>query len=75
VVIEDQDHTHAALNNGDVVGCVSAQKTPMRGRVAEPLGNLTPAGCGCPCSGGQVPHPQRCLVVTQPAGHASAIFF
>jgi LysR family transcriptional regulator (chromosome initiation inhibitor) len=40
VVIDDQDHTHVALKNGDVVGCVSTQKTPMRGCVAEPLGTL-----------------------------------
>ena len=38
VVIDDQDHTHEALKNGDVVGCVSTQTQPMRGCLAEPLG-------------------------------------
>lgn len=40
VVIDDQDHTHEALKNGDVVGCVSTQQQPMRGCLAEPLGVL-----------------------------------
>jgi len=40
VVIDDQDHTHDALKNGDVVGCVSTQQQPMRGCLAEPLGVL-----------------------------------
>ena len=38
VVIDDQDHTHESLKNGDVVGCVSTQKQAMRGCLAEPLG-------------------------------------
>jgi LysR family transcriptional regulator (chromosome initiation inhibitor) len=38
VVIDDQDHTHESLKNGDVVGCVSTQAQPMRGCLAENLG-------------------------------------
>lgn len=38
IVIDDQDHTHEALKNGDVVGCVSTQPRAMRGCLAEPLG-------------------------------------
>jgi LysR family transcriptional regulator (chromosome initiation inhibitor) len=38
IVIDDQDHTHDALKNGDVVGCVTTLARPMRGCVAEPLG-------------------------------------
>lgn len=38
VVIDDQDHTHEALKNGDVMGCVSTLVQPMRGCLAEPLG-------------------------------------
>lgn len=38
VVIDDQDHTHDALKNGDVVGCVTTLAHAMRGCVAEPLG-------------------------------------
>jgi LysR family transcriptional regulator (chromosome initiation inhibitor) len=38
VVVDDQDHTHDALNNGDVTGCVTTLAQPMRGCVAEPLG-------------------------------------
>jgi LysR family transcriptional regulator (chromosome initiation inhibitor) len=40
VVIDDQDHTHEALKNGEVVGCVSTQQQPMRGCLAESLGVL-----------------------------------
>ena len=38
IMIDDQDHTHAALKSGDVLGCVTTLSTAMRGCVAEPLG-------------------------------------
>ena len=38
VVIDDQDHTHALLRSGDVIGCVTALAEPMRGCLSEPLG-------------------------------------
>lgn len=38
IVIYDQDHTHDALQSGDVTGCVTTLAEPMRGCVAEPLG-------------------------------------
>jgi LysR family transcriptional regulator, chromosome initiation inhibitor len=38
VVIDDQDHTHDALKNGDVSGCVTTLAQAQRGCVAEPLG-------------------------------------
>ena len=38
LVVDDQDHTHEALRNGDVLGCVSTQALPMKGCLAEPLG-------------------------------------
>jgi LysR family transcriptional regulator (chromosome initiation inhibitor) len=38
IMIDNQDHTHSALNSGDVMGCVTALATAMRGCVAEPLG-------------------------------------
>ncbi|WP_341908541.1 HTH-type transcriptional regulator ArgP [Polaromonas sp. YR568] len=38
VLVDDQDHTHDALKNGDVTGCVTTLATAMRGCVAEPLG-------------------------------------
>jgi LysR family transcriptional regulator, chromosome initiation inhibitor len=38
IVIDDQDHTHAALSSGDVAGCVTALPQSIRGCVAEPLG-------------------------------------
>jgi LysR family transcriptional regulator, chromosome initiation inhibitor len=37
-VIEDQDHTHKSLSNGDVTGCVTTLAPAIRGCVAEPLG-------------------------------------
>jgi LysR family transcriptional regulator, chromosome initiation inhibitor len=36
--IDDQDHTHDALKNGEVMGCITTLPTAMRGCVAEPLG-------------------------------------
>ena len=38
VLIDDQDHTHDALKNGDVTGGVTTLASAMRGCVAEPLG-------------------------------------
>ena len=38
LLIDDQNHTHESLKNGDVVGCVSTLAQPMRGCLAEPLG-------------------------------------
>ncbi len=38
LVVDDQDHTHEALRNGDVLGCVSTQAQAMKGCLAEPLG-------------------------------------
>lgn len=40
IVIDDQDHTHDALQSGDVTGCVTTLAAPMRGCVAEPLGAM-----------------------------------
>ena len=38
IVVDDQDHTHDALKNGEVSGCVTTLEQPLRGCVAEPLG-------------------------------------
>jgi LysR family transcriptional regulator (chromosome initiation inhibitor) len=38
ITLDDQDHTHDALKNGDVQGCVTTLAEPLRGCVAEPLG-------------------------------------
>ena len=62
VVIDDQDHTHDALKNGDVTGCVTTLATAMRGCVAEPLGLMRYRCMAAPAliaqwapSGGPVP--------------------
>jgi LysR family transcriptional regulator, chromosome initiation inhibitor len=39
-VVDDQDHTHEWLNNGEVIGCVSTLAQPLNGCVAEPLGKM-----------------------------------
>lgn len=39
-VVDDQDHTHALLANGDVLGCVSTRADPMRGCAALRLGAM-----------------------------------
>lgn len=38
--IDDQEHTHTLLENGTVLGCISAQQAAMRGCEAEVLGNM-----------------------------------
>lgn len=38
--IDDQEHTHALLENGMVLGCISAEPQAMRGCEAEALGNM-----------------------------------
>ena len=38
VVIDDQDHTHEALQSGAVMGCVTTLAEPMKGCLSEPLG-------------------------------------
>lgn len=37
-VLDDEDHTHALLANGEVLGCISTRSNPMRGCAALPLG-------------------------------------
>ncbi len=48
ILIDDQDHTHDALKNGEVTGCVSTLAQPMRGCVAEPLGVMRYRCVGLP---------------------------
>jgi LysR family transcriptional regulator (chromosome initiation inhibitor) len=38
ITLDDQDHTHDALRNGDVLGCVTTLSRAVRGCVSEPLG-------------------------------------
>lgn len=38
IAVDDQDHTHDLLKNGDVAGCVTTLAQAMRGCTAEPLG-------------------------------------
>ena len=40
IMVDDQDYTHEALTNGDVVGCVTTLGKAMRGCIAEPLGTM-----------------------------------
>lgn len=50
-VLDDQDHTHALLSNGEVLGCISTRPEPMHGCSAIRLGVMryrcvaTPAFC------------------------------
>lgn len=37
-VVDDQDHTHALLAGGDVLGCVSTRPDALRGCAVRPLG-------------------------------------
>ena len=39
-VVDDQDHTHALLADGEVLGCVSTRPDPMRGCAAIRLGEM-----------------------------------
>jgi LysR family transcriptional regulator, chromosome initiation inhibitor len=39
-IVDDQDHTHEWLSNGEVIGCVSTLANPLNGCSAEPLGKM-----------------------------------
>ncbi len=47
-VVDDQDHTHALLADGEVLGCVSTHPDPMRGCAAERLGVMPYLCAGAP---------------------------
>ncbi|MBK5512032.1 HTH-type transcriptional regulator ArgP [Pseudomonas sp. TH15] len=40
VVVDDQDHTYALLESGQVIGCIGTRSEPMRGCFAELLGSM-----------------------------------
>lgn len=40
IVVDDQDHTLAALARGDVKGCISTEHKPVAGFLAEPIGKM-----------------------------------
>lgn len=40
IVVDDQDHTLQALARGDVKGCLSTQRKPVAGFLAEPVGQM-----------------------------------
>jgi LysR family transcriptional regulator, chromosome initiation inhibitor len=39
-IVDDQDHTHEWLSNGEVIGCVSTLSQPLNGCVAEPVAKM-----------------------------------
>lgn len=41
IVVDDQDHTLEALARGDVKGCISTEKKPLVGFLAEPIGQMS----------------------------------
>ncbi|MHB1373363.1 MAG: LysR family transcriptional regulator ArgP [Thauera sp.] len=47
-VVDDQDHTHALLADGEVLGCVSTRADPMRGCATERLGTMPYLCAGSP---------------------------
>ena len=47
-VVDDQDHTHALLADGEVLGCVSTRPDPMRGCAARRLGVMPYLCAGSP---------------------------
>nr|WP_063571896.1 HTH-type transcriptional regulator ArgP [Luteibacter rhizovicinus] len=40
LLVDDQDHTYALLESGQVIACISTRPEPMRGCAAEPLGSV-----------------------------------
>ncbi|WP_171013486.1 LysR family transcriptional regulator ArgP [Chitinivorax sp. B] len=40
LTVDDQDHTHQLLKNGDVVGCISTSPIPMQGCKVDCLGQM-----------------------------------
>lgn len=47
-VVDDQDHTHALLADGEVLGCISTRADPMRGCAAQRLGTMPYLCAGAP---------------------------
>lgn len=47
-VMDDQDHTHALLADGEVLGCVSTRPEPIRGCIARRLGVMRYRCIGSP---------------------------
>lgn len=47
-VVDDQDHTHALLADGEVLGCISTRPDPMRGCAAQRLGVMPYLCAGSP---------------------------
>ncbi|WP_341647769.1 hypothetical protein [Thauera humireducens] len=47
-VVDDQDHTHALLADGEVLGCVSTRRDPIRGCTVERLGVMPYLCAGSP---------------------------
>lgn len=47
-VVDDQDHTHALLADGEVLGCISTRPDPMRGCAAVRLGSMPYLCAGSP---------------------------
>ena len=74
VVIDDQDHTHDALKNGDVVGCVSTLAQPMRGCLAEPLGVMRYRCVAAPALAAQCRTPGGAVSVHQLLAIPAIIF-
>ncbi|MBF3851474.1 HTH-type transcriptional regulator ArgP [Burkholderia pseudomallei] len=40
IIVDDQDHTLGALARGDVKGCISTERKPLVGFLAEPIGKM-----------------------------------
>jgi len=47
-VVDDQDHTHALLADGEVLGCISTRPDPIRGCAAVRLGSMPYLCAGSP---------------------------
>jgi LysR family transcriptional regulator, chromosome initiation inhibitor len=73
-VVDDQDHTHEWLRNGEVIGCVTTLSTPLKGCVAEPLGKMRYSCLSSPALAQIIKGNKRSASIHDLVAHAAVCF-
>jgi LysR family transcriptional regulator, chromosome initiation inhibitor len=73
-VVDDQDHTHEWLRNGEVIGCVSTLAEPLNGCVAEPLGKMRYRCLGSPTLARVIKRDKRSASIHNLLAHPAVCF-
>jgi LysR family transcriptional regulator, chromosome initiation inhibitor len=73
-IVDDQDHTHEWLSNGEVIGCVSTLSQPLKGCVAEPLAKMRYRCLGSSILARAIKGEKRSASIHQLLAHAAVCF-